>query len=144
MYASFQTWKFLSRQGGRERGREGGREGGKEGGREGGKEGGREGRYEGKGMVEGREERGEGGWEGKTEGGGGRRREDRVIDTIRVARSQLYLPSQTPQVDHMTKHDVPTMWRCCIKILTCVCVTEVRCSWGGTRLVTRDLHTSMY
>ena len=26
----------------------------------------------------------------------------------------------------------------------CVCVTEVGCSWGGTRLVTRDLHTSIY
>ena len=78
-------------------------------------------------MVEGREERGEGGWVGEREGGrerqrekvggGGKRREGRVIDTIRVARSQLYLPSQTPQVDHMTKHDVPTMWRCCINIL---------------------------
>ena len=31
-----------------------------------------------------------------------------------------------------------------IKILTCVCVTEVGCSWGGTRLVTRDLRTSIY
>ena len=38
-----------------------------------------------------------------------------------------------------------------IKILTCVCVcvcmracvTEVGCSWGGTRLVTRDLCTSI-
>ena len=37
-----------------------------------------------------------------------------------------------------------------IKILTCVCVsdclcvTEVGCSWGGTRLVTCDLRTSNY
>ena len=33
-----------------------------------------------------------------------------------------------------------------IEILMCVrvCVTEVGCSWGGTRLVTCDLCTSMY
>ena len=32
-----------------------------------------------------------------------------------------------------------------IKILTCVCVcvTEVGCSWGGTRLVMRDLRTAI-
>ena len=30
------------------------------------------------------------------------------------------------------------------KTLTCVCVTEVGCSWGGTGLVTFDLRTSIY
>ena len=30
-----------------------------------------------------------------------------------------------------------------IKIVTCVCVTEVGCLWGGTRLVTHDLRTSI-
>ena len=31
-----------------------------------------------------------------------------------------------------------------VKISMCVCVTEVGRLWGGTRLVTCDLHTSMY
>ena len=30
----------------------------------------------------------------------------------------------------------------CVCVCVCVCVTEVGCSSGGTRLVTRDLRTS--
>ena len=53
---------------------------------------------------------------------------------------------------HALRNEVMLVWGLLrlapiiIKILmcVCVCVTEVGCSWGRTRLVTRDLRTSIY